>query len=50
MQTRRLTTSFDGLNSSLSQLPDELLSCKYMPNMGKLYLLRENHPAGKVLM
>jgi len=27
-QSRRLATSFEGLNSSLAQLPGELWSCK----------------------
>jgi len=28
LQTRRLTTSFEGLNNLLAQLPGELWSCK----------------------
>jgi len=37
MQTR-LAISFDGLNRSLAQSPDELWCCKDFANMGKLYL------------
>jgi len=38
LQTRRLTKSFEGFNSSLAQSPGELwsCSCKDLPNMGKL--------------
>jgi len=34
MQTKRLTTSFEGLNSSLVQLPGKLWSCEDLSNMG----------------
>jgi len=37
MQTRRLATSFKGLNSLLSQSPGKLWSCKNLPDMGILY-------------
>jgi len=30
MQSRRLATCFEGLNSSLAQLPGELWNCKVM--------------------
>jgi len=38
LQTRRLTTSFGDLNSSLAQLPGDLRSCKDLPNMDISYL------------
>ena len=44
METRRLTTSFKGLKSSLAQLPGKLWSCRDLPNVGKLSLQRENPP------
>jgi len=47
MQPRRLTASFEGLNSSLAQSPDTLWICKDLPNVGKLYLQRENPPGAK---
>jgi len=44
LRTRRLAESFGGLNSSLAQSTGELWSCKDLPNMGKLYLLKRKSP------
>jgi len=50
VQTRRLTTCFEGTNSSLTQSPGKLWSCKDLPNMVNYTFKGKIHPAPKVLI
>jgi len=45
LQTKGLTKSFDGLNTSVAQSTSKLGDYKVLVNMGKLYLLKQ-HLAG----